>query len=98
MMRRLRMRDEKSDLANHFLHGAVRVVEEGSFLMHGKFIDIFFTGRDRLLADVGDAVLLDRNFQAVPVNRSGFRKFVLENDSDAIALLNLDGRAWAESV
>src|SRR5256885_377390 len=45
-----RMRHEKSDLAHHLLHGAVRVVEKGAFLVHGEFVDIFLAWRDGLLA------------------------------------------------
>src|SRR4029077_19458731 len=97
-MRRFGMRDEKSDLADHFLHGAVRVVEKGSFLMHGEFVNVFFAGCDRLLTDVRDAVLLDGNFEAVPMDGSGFWKFVFEDYADAIALLDLDGRAGADPV
>src|ERR1700687_254949 len=66
--------------------------------MHGEFVNIPLTRCDRLLADVRDAVLLDGNFEAVPVDGSGFRKFVFEDDADAIALLNLDGWAGADPV
>src|SRR6266478_6154177 len=90
------MRDKKSDLANHLLHGAVRVIEERPFLMHGELIDVFFAWCHGLLADPGNAVLFDGNLQAVPMQRSRFGELVLEDHPDAVALLNLDG--WPRSA
>src|SRR5579863_2871510 len=92
------MRDEKANHAHHFLHGAVRVIEKSAFLMDGKFVGVFFARSDGLLADPGDAVLFDGNFEAVPVNGSGFGEAIFENNADAFALLDLDCWAWATSV
>src|SRR5579859_1161341 len=92
------MRDEEAEEAHHFLHGAVRVVEKRAFLMNGEFVDVCFTGRDGLLADPGNAVLRDRNFKAVPVQGSGFGEMVFEDDADAVALMDLNGRAGAGAV
>ena len=44
------MRDEHAEEADHFLHGAVSVVEESAFLMNGEFIGISFAGSDGFLA------------------------------------------------
>ena len=84
------MRDEQADLAEHFLHGAVRVIEKCAFLMDGEFVGVFFAGRDRFLADPGDAVLVDGNFEAVPVDGGGFGQAIFEDDADAVALIDLD--------
>src|SRR5260370_14425937 len=94
----LRMNDEQTDHAHHLLHGAVRVVEESSRLVQRELVSKFAAGRNWFLADVGQAVHLYRNFQAVPVDRGGFGKVVLEDDPHAIALIDLDRRPWARSV
>src|SRR5262249_34102658 len=96
--RRRRMGDEEADLTDHFLHGAVSVIEERAFLIHGEFIGVFFARCDRLLADEGSAVLVDGNFEAVPVDRSGFRKAIFEDDPDAIGLIDLNGGSRAGTV
>src|SRR5947207_13656169 len=93
-----RMRHEKSDLAHHLLHGAVRVIEKRAFLVHGEFVDIFLAWRDRLLADVRHAVLLDGYFQTMPVQGSRLRQAVLEDHTYAIALRHLNRRTGAASV
>ncbi len=93
-----RMRHEKSDLPHHLLHGAVRVVEERAFLVHGEFINVLFAGSDGLLADVRHTVLLDGYFQTMPVQGSRFRQPVLEHHAHAIALLHLNRRPRAASV
>ena len=92
------MRNEKPDEAHHFLHGAVRVIEECSFLMDCKFVDIFFSRSYGFLADPRNAVLIDGYFQTVPVQGSGFGQFVFEDDADAVALLHLNRGAGAGSV
>jgi hypothetical protein len=61
------VRDEEADLADHFLHGAVGMVKEGSFLMHGELVRVRFAGGHRFLADPRNAVLFDGDFQAVPM-------------------------------
>jgi hypothetical protein len=55
----LRMNDDRADQADHFLHGAVRVVEECAFLMDGEFVSERTAGRNRFLADPGNTVLVD---------------------------------------
>jgi hypothetical protein len=92
------VRDEEAEEAQHFLHGAVGVIEKRAFLMDGEFVDVLFSGRDRLLADPGNAVLRDGNFEAVPVQGSGFREMIFEDDANAIALMDLNGRAGTRAV
>jgi len=93
-----RMGDEHAEQANHFLHGAVSVIEEGAFLVDGEFVGEGAAGRDGFLADEGDAVLFDRNFEAVPVHGRAFGKTIFEDDADAIALGDLDSRAGTGTV
>ncbi len=92
------MRDEHADQADHLLHRAVRVIEESSFLVHSEFIGVRLAGRDGFLADVGHAVLLDGNFEAVPVHRRALGQAIFEFDSDAVALLHLNCGPWRTSV
>src|SRR5271156_4551079 len=92
------MRDEESNHTHHFLHGAGGVIEECALLMDREFVGVFFAWRDGLLADPRDAVLLDGNFEAVPVNGSGFGEAVFEDDAHAFALLNLNRGAGARAV
>ena len=89
------MGDEHADESHHFLHGAVRVIEKSSVLMNSELVNVCSSGRHRLLADPGHAVLLDGKFQAVPVHRSAFRKRVFKHDANAIAARDLNGRAGA---
>lgn len=92
------MRDEHAEEADHFLHGAVSVVEESAFLMNGEFIGISFAGSDGFLADERYAVLLDRNFQTVPMHGGTFRKSVFDVDADAVALRDLNGGPGTRAV
>src|SRR5271154_390552 len=92
------MRDEESNHTHHFLHGAVGVIEECALLMDREFVGVFFAWRDGLLADPRHAVLLYGNFEAVPVNRSGFGQAVFEDDAHAFALLHLNRGAGARAV
>ena len=92
------MGDEEAEEADHFLHGTVRVIEKSAFLVDSEFVGVGFAWRYRLLADEGDAVLFDRDFEAVPVHGSAFRKSVFDKDADAIALGDLDGGAGAGAV
>ena len=98
LVRLVGMRDEEADLAQHFLHRAVRVIEKRAFLMDGEFVSVFFAGWNRFLADPRDAVLFDGNFQAVPVHGGGFRQAIFEDDADAVALIDLDRGTGAASV
>src|SRR4029077_20713606 len=66
--------------------------------MDGKFVCEFFARGNGLLADPRDTVLLDRNFQAVPVEACGFGQAIFEDDTDAVALLNLNGGSGAGAV
>jgi len=95
---RLRMGDEESDEADHFLHGAVGVVEKSAFLVDSEFVSVGFTGRDGFLADEGDAVLFDGHFEAVPVHGGAFGKRVFDDDADAVTLRDLDSGAGAGAV
>src|SRR6516164_2624092 len=92
------MRNEHSDQPDHFLHGAVRMIEKRSFLMHGELVGISCTWRHRFLADPRHAILFDGNLQTMPVQRSTLGKRVIENDPYAIALRDLNGRPWAIAV
>src|SRR2546427_9507443 len=92
------VRDEKADEPHHLLHGAVGVIEERAFLMDGELVQIFSAGRHGLLADERHAVLLDGDFEAVPVERGGFGQGVFKDDADAVALPNLDGWAGARTA
>src|SRR5271170_2192052 len=92
------MGHKKSNHPHHFLHGAMRVIEKRSLLMHGKFVNIFFSRRDRFLANPRHAVLFDGNFQSMPVNRGRFGQFVFEDYTHTVALLHLNGRPWATAV
>jgi len=94
----LRVGDEEAEEADHFLHGAVGVIEKSAFLMDGEFVGVGFAGRDWFLADEGDAVLFDGNFQAVPMHGGAFGKRVFDEDADAIALRDLDRGARAGTV
>src|SRR2546425_12860688 len=66
--------------------------------MYGELVQIFSAGRHGLLADERHAVLLDGDFEAVPVERGGFGQGVFKDDADAVALPNLDGRAGARTA
>ena len=92
------MRDEQSDLPHHFLHGAVRVVKERPFLMDGEFVRMFFPGRQWFLADPRNAVLLNRNFQPMPMNGRRFGKAILKDHANPIVLANLYRRPRAAAV
>src|SRR5215470_61260 len=94
----LRMRDEKSDEPHHFLHCAVRVIEECSFLVNRKLVRKFPPGRGGFLADPWNTVLLDGHFESVPMHRSALGQSVFKNNSDAIPLLHLNRRSRAASV
>src|SRR5260370_21273210 len=94
----LRMNDEQTDHAHHLLHRAVRAVEESSRLVQRELVSKFAAERNWFLADVGQAVHLYRNFQAVPVDRGRLGKGGLEDDPHAIALIYLDRLPWARSV
>ena len=94
----LRVRNEHSDHANHFLHRAVRVIEKSSFLVNGKFIPVGFAGRDWLLADVRYAVLFDGNFQSVPMHGGAFRQAIFHVDAHPVSLLHLNGGSGATAV
>ena len=83
------MGDEHADQANHFLHGAVRVIEKSSFLMNREFVGKSFAWCDGFLADVGHAILLDGNFQTMPVHGSALRQAIFHMDAHAVALLHL---------
>ena len=97
-VRSWRMGDEQAEQADHFLHGAVRVIEEGTFLVNREFVGKSFAGGDGLLADEGDAVLFDGDFQAMPVHGGALRECVFDVDANAIALCDLDGGAGAGTV
>src|SRR5450432_2035606 len=92
------MGNEHPDQADHFLHGTVRVIKKCAFLMHSEFVSVCSSGCDRFLADVGNAILLDGKFQAVPMHRRAFWQAVLQNYPDAIALDNLNRRTWAAAI
>src|SRR5262249_43097791 len=94
----LRMDDEQSDHPHHFLHGSVGVVKKCSCLIQRELVGKVIAGRNWFLADVRWAVHLNRNFKAVPVDRGRFRKVVLENDPDAVTLIDLYRRARARTV
>ena len=94
----LRMRDEQAEEADHFLHGAVRVIEERAFLVDGEFVGVGFAGCDGFLADEGDAVLFDGHFEAVPVHGGAFGQGVFDVDADAIALRDLNRGTGAGAV
>src|SRR5712664_4341075 len=66
--------------------------------MNRKFVNIFFTRRDRLLADIRHTILLDGKFQPMPVHGSRFRQTVFENYTHPLALLHLNRRSWAAPV
>jgi hypothetical protein len=65
--------DEASEHSHHFLHRHMRVVEEGSVLMELKFVYESLARHDRFLADACDAVHLDRQFEAMPMNTCRLR-------------------------
>src|SRR5579883_3450036 len=94
----LRMDDEQTDHAHHLLHRAVRVVEECSRLMQGELVDKLAGGRDGFLADVGDAIHVYRDLQAMPMDRGRFGKVVFEDDPHAVALVDLDRRTGTGTV
>jgi len=64
--------------------------------MHYKFIDKGFARLDQRLYQVRYAVHLDRHLQAVPVHRSPFRQIVRDDDSNSIALIDLN--RWPRHV
>ena len=75
------MGDEKAEEADHFLHSAVGVIEKCAFLVNGEFVRVGFAWRDGFLADEGDAVLFDGNFESVPVHGGAFGKGVFDEDA-----------------
>jgi hypothetical protein len=97
-VRGLRMNDDGAEEADHFLHGTVSVVEEGAFLVNGEFIGKRAAGRNGFLADPRNAVLLDGDFEAVPVHGSAFREGIFDDDADAVTLRELDGWSGAAAV
>jgi hypothetical protein len=61
-------------------------------------LPVFFAGWDWFLADPGDAVLFNGDFQAVPVDGGGFGEIIFEDDADAIVLIDLDCGTRATAV
>jgi len=55
-------------------------------------------GSDRRLADIGNPIHFDGHLEAVPVDRGRFRQAVLEDDADAVALVDLDRRTRRSPV
>src|SRR5713226_48871 len=92
------MHDEGADHAHHFLHRHVRVVEIRALLVEREFIDKSATGRDRVLTRTGRSVHLAGDFEAVPVHRRRFRKVIVHDDPNAIALVHLNRRARSAAV
>ena len=92
------MHDEGAEHAGELLHGHVRVVEEGAFLVDDEVVRKALAGADRLLADAGHAVVADGIFEAVPVHGGRLGQLVLEDDADLVALRDLDGGAGRGAV
>jgi hypothetical protein len=69
------------------------VVEEGAGrVRHGERIGVRRSGRDRRLAHAGDAVLLERHVDAVPMDRGRLLQTVGDLDADPLARLGADRR------
>ena len=94
----LGVHDEAPEHAGHLLHRHVRVIEKGAFLLDGEVVGKALAGLDRSLADAGHAVIAELVFKAVPMNRAGLRELVLEDDSNFVALGDLDRRAGRAAV
>src|SRR6266849_6684587 len=92
------MDDEAAEHPHHFLHGHVRVIEEGAVLVQRKLVNEALAGHNRFLSDAGYAVHLNREFEPVPVNTGGLGQMILEDDADAIAFICLDGRSRGASI
>src|SRR5947209_4498795 len=92
-MRLLRLHDEGSEHAHHFLHRHMGVIEVSARLMQSEFVNETSTWLDRLLANAGTAVHVVWNLETVPVHGSGFRQMVVHDESDAISLIDLN--RWA---
>ena len=97
-VRLFRMRDEHPDQADHLLHGAVCVIEERALLVHREFVRVTSAGWHRFLADPRDAVLLNGQFQPVPVHGGALWECVFEYHAHAIALRDLNGWPGATTV
>jgi len=74
------------------------VIEKRSLLMHGEFVSVGFARRDGPLADERYAVLLDGDFDAVPVHGRAFRKTIFDEDANAVALCDLNRGTGATAV
>ena len=80
------MHDERADHAHHFLHGHVRVIEVGAFLLQSEFVDETAAGEDRVLREAGAAVHGEGDIETVPVHGGGLGEVVVHDDADAVAL------------
>src|SRR5215510_6593191 len=96
--RPLGMDDEQTDHAHHFLHSPVRVVKKRPRLVQRELVRKPAARWNWTLADIGQAIHLYGNFQAVPVDGGRLGKAVLEDDPYAITLTDLDRRPRARPV
>ena len=92
------MHDERADHAHHFLHGHVRVIEVGAFLLQSELVDETAAGEDRVLREAGAAVHGEGDIEAVPVHGGRLGEMIVHDDADAVALNDLDGGAGGGAV
>src|SRR5215813_2413053 len=89
-IRLLRVHDEGTQHANHLLHGQVRVIEVSPFLMESEFVDEAPTWLDWVLAGPRRTIHVVRYLKSMPMHREGFGQMVINDDSDAVSLVDLN--------
>src|SRR5215831_13428095 len=72
------------------------VVKVRSRLMEGEFVDVASTRLDRSLADTGASVQVVGDLEAMPVHRGRLRQMILQNDPNAVTLVDLN--RWPRSA
>ena len=92
----LRVHDESAKHSGHLLHRHVGVIEVGSLLVDVELVDEASSGLYGRLADGWLSVVADVVLESVPVNGAWFGKMVVEDDSDVIAFVDLNG--WSGSA
>jgi len=76
----------------------MRVIEKSPVLMERELVDETLAGHHGFLADAWYSVHFDRQLQSMPVYARGLGQMVLEDDSDMIAFIRLDGWTGRASI
>ena len=88
-----RMDDEQAGHPEGFLHGHMRMVKKCSRLVEIVLVHIGPSGRNKVLGEPRHTIVLNGEFQAMPMDGRRFRQLIVDYNTDPVSLNSFNSRA-----